>query len=359
MIAAFAPARRTWALTAACSLLARLARAQQIVAEAGQDLATPQARIAERLRERLDAVVAQLADAWPLIDLTRQASSTEAQTAELEANLASRSAELAGLERALLKLPGTTPPPEVTEVLGQVADPRTLAPVVLVADDTERDEDGFVPMPVRLVAAPLSWPQLAASAVVDDRAALAALGAAYLASQAERLLAGAGQRDLARRIEAMALELEATGGLPREVRVLAESALGSALGADEPSGAGPALEAAEFAAQRLQEGVLASARSTCDLATIRQGRERLLAAPRTTPDDVYEVLEGLREIPLSAAEILNGGWLAWQRSCPAWLTEALASERPARTFGRRVLALDSLVLKSLETAGVHRLMEGR
>ncbi len=339
--------------------------------------------------------------------------------AAIDPGLAAMSDRLAAIERALLKLPGQMPPPpEAFEVLQAVVGDANLAPIVLVGEDLEFDADGFIPLPVWLALAPLEWPRRAVAALALagarpveagghtevppadvgtlDRQAASVLGPAYGFALVERWLAQLGASvgsraatgpdalpvqdppALGDRIAAVAVELERRGLLGGELqRVFQDvvaghlppaSASSTEVSASPSRTAGTPLEraygredaeAAEFAAQRLSAGILASARPGLDLATVRAGRERLLAREDCTPEDVYQVLDGLREVPLSAAHILNGGWLALERSRLTWLSDALASPDPVRAFGLRVLALDALVLKSLETAGVHRLMEAR
>lgn len=423
MIAEFAPALRPRSLRTLATLMSRLARARRFVADPAPEARSPEAAVAGRLAERLERVSDGLAEVFPQMAPGDQPAGRSgldpAGSPELDAmdaRLASISDRLAAVERALVKLPGQIPPPpEAFEVLQAIVGDASLAPLVLVGEDLEFDADGFIPLPVWLALAPLEWPRRAIAALALagahpvgpgsgrpedirqlDRLAASLLGPAYGFALAERWLArpagsvesqaatgGAvsAQEPLAldERIATVAVELERSGLLAGEFRrTVQDLGAGQIPGGSPPSatpGSEPPgltagvrfagayrradAEAAEFAAQRLSAGVLASARPSEDLGTLRAGRERLLALEDCKPEDVYQVLDGLREVPLSAAQILNGGWLALERNRAAWLSEALASVDPARAFGRRVLALDALVLRSLETAGVHRLMEAR
>ena len=145
----------------------------------------------------------------------------------------------------------------------------------------------------------------------------------------------------------LALDLALDSALDLGGAAVAGRAHESAFGQDD-------LGAAEAAAARLADGVLAGARPTADRQTIRAAREKLLADTGGGPEAVYAALEGLREEALSGAQILTGGWLFYERSRQGWLHQAIESGDPFAAYGDEILRLDSLVLKSLETASVHR-----
>lgn len=323
--------------------------------------------------------------------------------AEAAQGLEGALAELMHLERALRKLPGPIVRSETYGLLEELG-PRgaRIPPVVLDSEDQDRDEDGFLSLPIVQVAAPLAWPRLAfgLAAARDprsgtqawDRQASRWLGPSYLFVLIDRAASlPEVPADLAARIAAVCSDLAArdllvpeavcaVAALGGEASRAAESLARGGRRASVPGRAGDAwtspehtrdgasmpsqsedsafgpddLASAEAAAERLADGVLAGARPTADRQSVRAARERLLADPAGGPEAVYAALEGLREEPLSGAQILAGGWLHLARSREAWLQRSLAAPDPFAAYGEEILRLDSLVLKSLETAGVHR-----
>ncbi|MBM3273997.1 MAG: hypothetical protein FJZ00_02505 [Candidatus Sericytochromatia bacterium] len=338
------------------------------------------------MNERLAAVWQPLATGLEAGDIPA------AQSDGISRALSEGAAEIAYLEGALRKLPGAAVRSEVYGLLAEYEQPGAQSPpVILVPEDQDLDEDGFLALPIAQVSAPLSWPRLAlglAAAAEHSRSAAdpapvrwdgkslpdlqatmrwdaqasAWFGPAYLFSLVERAVGSAGLvADLLRRIGAVRDDLDRRGLLAVEGKAIVSDigALPAASGAENQHPSGPVfggadLAAAEVAASRLADGVLASARPTLDRETTRQARERLLLNPEGGPAEVYEALAGLREEPLSGAQILTGGWLARERARLAWLKAAIEAGDVFRAYAPEVLQLDSLVLKSLETASVHR-----
>jgi hypothetical protein len=377
----------------ACDLLERAARWSACLATFAGGGHPGASEVGGRLRGRLARVHERLAAIWGQLSTGLDAGDIPAtQSDGISRALSEGAAEIAYLEGALRKLPGMPVRSEVYGLLAEYAQPGTSSPpVILVPEDQDLDEDGFLALPIAQVAAPLSWPRLAlglaaaaehARAVPDgiqvrwdgksapdlqatlrwDAQASAWFGPAYLFSLVERAVGSAGLvADLLSRIGAVRDDLEQRGLLVGEGKAIVSDigALPAASGAGRREPVGPVfgaadLAAAEVAASRLADGILASARPTLDRETTREARERLLANPDGGPAEVYEALAGLREEPLTGAQILTGGWLARERARLGWLKAAVESGDAFGAYAPEVLQLDSLVLKSLETASVHR-----
>ncbi|MBI6545366.1 MAG: hypothetical protein HY692_01145 [Cyanobacteria bacterium NC_groundwater_1444_Ag_S-0.65um_54_12] len=116
------------------------------------------------------------------------------------------------------------------------------------------------------------------------------------------------------------------------------------------------LAIAEAVAERLQNGILASSRALLASHEARRLQDKLLDDAAPAPETVYQILEGLREEPLTSGQILTGAWLQRERARRKWLELALQAADPVAAYGSQLFFLDALVLKSLETAAVHRVL---
>ncbi|MBM3266154.1 MAG: hypothetical protein FJZ01_00775 [Candidatus Sericytochromatia bacterium] len=341
----------------ACDLLERVARwgavLEQLASAAGQG----GGQVVARLRARLASITDRLAGSWTDVPRLLEGDSQGAEG--IAGSCAGAAEDLRRLEQALRKLPGLPVRAEVYQFLSEQAGDGAIPPVILVPEDQDLDDDGFLALPIAQVAAPLAWPRLVfglvaarspgvAEPAARDLAAARLVGPAYLFSLLERGVHGQ-VPGLADRAAGVATDLATRGALYPELgNLLATCGVPGDWAAAEP-GAAEAIVAA-----RLADDVLASARPTEDFARIRAARERVLQDPAAGAEAVYGALAGLREEPLSGAQILAGAWLFRERSRVGWLREAAAGADPWEAYGRRVLQLDSLVLKSLETASVHR-----
>ncbi len=359
----------------ACDLLERAARWGASLALMIPAAGAGGPEVGKRLRGRLDQVATRLARVWPeLARILEDGDLPEPQAAALALACDGAAAEIGHLERALRKLPGLPVRTEVYELLAELAGPgEPVPPVILVPEDQDLDDDGFLALPAAQAAAPLAWPRLAfglAAATAGgppadlpatirlDLVAAGRVGPAYLFALLERGVQG-GFVGFADRVRAVGADLSARGLLVRELAdllgTLGFSVDGLAVAPDDQE----PFAAARLAASRLADGILASARPTADREAIRAAREQLLADPQGGAEAVYAALAGLREEPLTSATILTGAWLFRERARPGWLRDALAAPDPMEAYGREILQLDALVLKSLETASVHRQLGAR
>lgn len=340
-----------------------------IAAGAGQGAA----EVAASLRGRLSRVHDLMRPVWAAVGAALDGASPDgAADASVNDALNAASRELSHLEQALRKLPGLPVRSETYGLLEELGPQGSrIPPVVLDSEDQERDEDGFLSLQIAQVAAPLAWPRLAfglaaarkpeGDGVDWDLQASGWLGPAYLFMLVDRAAAlPQPAADLVGRLALVHADLDVRQLLVPEARhAVADLAADidraqvAGRGHDSAFKAGD-LVAAEAAAARLADGVLAGARPTADRESIRAARERLLADPAGGPEAVYAALGGLREEPLSGAQILTGGWLYRERSRKGWLRRAIDSSDPFAVYGDEILRLDSLLLKSLETASVHR-----
>lgn len=198
-------------------------------------------------------------------------------------------------------------------------------PAALAPRPAERDETGFVPLPVGEVALPLAWP-----------AAIASAG---------RPMGGCPPKDWSALLQLARMLRRARAGMP----VVLD------LGEDFPGGA-----RVNGVAERLREGLLASALPVSALAEVRAGIGALGDGAVLRGGALYAVLDGLREEPVMPWELQAGAWLAFRDMRASWSAEALAhagtpTEATDR-LGAMVGAFMDLVRKSLETAALHRLL---
>lgn len=371
----------------ACVVLERSARWNAVVMAVTPGAGPGVAEVAARLRGRLVSVQEGLQGHWPTIEALLEAccgalpteaepppTVEEAAHAKAVSALCAAAVELTHIERALRKLPGLPVRSELTGLLDGLGPPGAVVPpVVLDPEANDIDDDGFLALPISAVASPLDWPRLGyglAAARFPERdvsdwdlEASAWLGPAYafaLLYQAAGLVEISDR--LAERIGLLVSDLEARSLLD-DVPALAKIAADILPGINRPKP--PArhregafsqddLGVAGAVQWRLSAGELACAGTTVSPESIREARDKLVAKPRCSPEEVYAVLEGLREHPFTSQQILNGGWLAWMWGHADWLRTAVRSGDPFETYGGFVLQLDSLLLKSLETASVHR-----
>ena len=108
--------------------------------------------------------------------------------------------------------------------------------------------------------------------------------------------------------------------------------------------------------KRLKEGRLASSLPTCQWQNSDQKIES---------SSFYETISTFNERPLSARQLLLAGWTRWFESAPGYsmqlLNTALSNEQALAQLdilGQSLTQEDRLLLKSIETAEVHRSLLG-
>lgn len=103
----------------------------------------------------------------------------------------------------------------------------------------------------------------------------------------------------------------------------------------------------------LADGVLLSASTVYPRADISEN------LAKHNKDSIYEHLRYIAEAPNSAREIINAGWVYVLNHSPLILQECFNStvEAGINHFDKHISQLDTLLLKSIETAEVHRMLQ--
>ncbi len=120
--------------------------------------------------------------------------------------------------------------------------------------------------------------------------------------------------------------------------------------------------------ERLNRGTLISASGLYPTDEIIEGLNQLLEPENTSEKvekagsrTVYDMLTLVGESPNTPREIINAGWIHKLERSPLWLYDSLSSEKnePYAGFDRlaqRLSASDHLLLKSIETSEIHRVL---
>ena len=110
---------------------------------------------------------------------------------------------------------------------------------------------------------------------------------------------------------------------------------------------------------KLEEDILISSSSFYPLTEADERLQLFNVAIEngTAPaDGVYEVLNMVEETPSHVREILNAGWIQKLERHSAWLYTALETEDGFERLKDSVSHLDGLLLRSIETAELHRML---
>jgi len=118
---------------------------------------------------------------------------------------------------------------------------------------------------------------------------------------------------------------------------------------------------------RLSAGTLLSASTVYPKAEVHERLQAQLAAEhpenRLTDDEPpsrYEIYEGLRfvaEAPNTPREIVNAGWIHTFNQIPLVLFDYFSLPNGLSAFNQHIAQQDTLLMKSIETAEVHRMLQ--